>query len=407
MINTIYFAMRYLIQTFYFILTVTGAISCCQKVQPYSSALNETAVRTVVNDAIEWQKMNMPTSGREVYNPQYTGWADGVFLSAVAEWTEVDDSRNFRKWLREIGEKYKYEPAPRTMNPANDIAVSMMYADLYLEECRPKYLLDTIADFQSQLKELEGGWNEIIPTIERLDYQMKYFPETDNLNFGVAKNHERWCWCDALYMAAPTYAIMSNITGNEAYREFMNAEYHAVVSSLYSKEDSLFFRDTRFITEKELNGEKIFWGRGNGWAVASLARVLDLLPDDYYDRDFYLDLYKELICRLVELQSEDGYWRTSLLDPVSFPSKEMSATGFCAYALWWGINRGIIGNEYYDNAVRAWDALVSSVQDGGKLGWIQPIGDTPENISADKNEVYGTAALALTGKEVIEYLKRK
>ena len=136
-----------------------------------------------------------------------------------------------------------------------------------------------------------------------------------------------------------------------------------------------------------------------------MAKVIDLLPEDYYDRDFYIGLYMEMMPRLVELQSPEGYWRTSLLDPDSFPVKEMSATGFCAYALWWGINNGLMDeSKYLKNAVKAWESLVSAMHPDGKLGYVQPIGDTPENISSDKNEVYGTAALALTGKEIIKYI---
>lgn len=390
------------------IIAVSALTACGNGGETYSPAIEKDAVKKVVNDAVSWQFDNMPLTGRAVYNPQYTGWADGVFLSAVAEWTETDDSRGFRSRLRETGEKMKYEPAPKTLNPANDIAVCMMYMDLYLEESKPKFLIDTISDYQKQLDVLRGGWTEIIPTIERLDYQMKYCPRTDNLDFNVVRNHERWCWCDALYMAAPTYALLANITGNGEYREFMNEEYHRTVETLYSEEDSLFFRDTRFMSMKEANGAKVFWGRGNGWVIASLAKVIDLLPEDYYDRDFYIGLYKEMMQRLVGLQSPEGYWRTSLLDPESFPAKEMSATGFCAYALWWGINNGLMDEtKYLSHAVKAWEIMVSAMHPDGMLGYIQPIGDTPENISSDKNEVYGTAALALTGKEIIKYINAK
>jgi len=31
--------------------------------------------------------------------------------------------------------------------------------------------------------------------------------------------------------------------------------------------------DTRFMTKREANGEKVFWGRGNGWVVGAFAIV--------------------------------------------------------------------------------------------------------------------------------------
>jgi len=32
---------------------------------------------------------------------------------------------------------------------------------------------------------------------------------------------------------------------------------------------------------QEANGAKLFWGRGNGWVLAGLARTLAVMPKDY------------------------------------------------------------------------------------------------------------------------------
>ena len=57
----------------------------------YSTELNLESVKKVVNDAAEWQINHMPDRRQDVrpYNPKYTGWADGVFLSALADWAAV------------------------------------------------------------------------------------------------------------------------------------------------------------------------------------------------------------------------------------------------------------------------------------------------------------------------------
>ena len=372
-------------------------------------ALDKDAVAKVVNDAICWQKDNMPTVGRAIFNPRYTGWADGVFLSAIAEWTCVDDSRGLRTWLKNVAEEVNYEPAARTLNPANDLAVCMLYANLYEEDPKPCYLIDTIADYGRQLEVLRGGWKTIYPTIERLDNLMKYYPQMDDdLDFNLSRNQVRWCWCDALYMAAPTFAAFANITGNPDYREFMNNEFWRTVRALYDPEERLFFRDTRYKTIKSKNGEKMFWGRGNGWTVGAIARVLSQLPADYPDRPKYEKLLQEMMSRLVTLQDADGYWNTSLLDREYYPNRETSATGFFTYALWWGINNGVLDKDVYlPYAEKGWRAMVDAVHPNGMLGSVQAIGDAPENITSDKNEVYGTAALVLSGLEVFKYLKNK
>ncbi|SCD21019.1 Rhamnogalacturonyl hydrolase [Proteiniphilum saccharofermentans] len=371
----------------------------------YSAAIDEKAIREVVNDAIAWQTENMPTRGRAIWNPQFTGWADGVFLSAVSDWAHYDNSRDFKSWYGKIAEENRWEVGNRSLNPANDIAVSIMYGRIWLDDPKPYYIVEKVDRWNEEMVlNLFGGWVPLIPTIERLDYQMKYYPKTDNLLFEIPQNQERWCWCDALYMAAPTYALFANITGNDEYREFMNREFWETYKALYDKDEKLFYRDTRFIERREANDQKVFWGRGNGWVIGAIARVIDFLPRDYYDRNRYTNLFQEMMSRIATLQDENGYWHTSLLDYETFTSPETSASGFFTFGLWWGINRNLLDKKtYLPIAIKAWEAMVAAVHNNGMLGYVQPIGDAPQNITAEKNEVYGTAAFALAGLEVARY----
>jgi unsaturated rhamnogalacturonyl hydrolase len=375
----------------------------------YSAELKIESVKKVVNDAAQWQIEHMPLTGRTpAINPQYTGWADGVFLSALADWAEYDNTLNFIKWYETIAEKQQWEVGNRSLNPANDVAVSLMYAKIWERKKTPRYLVSKIVNWDDKtIDNLAGGWSSIIPTIERLDYQMKYYPKTHNINFEVAQNQERWSWCDALYMAAPTYALYANITGNNEYREFMNREFWNTMETLYDKQEKLVFRDTRYVTMKEANGAKLFWGRGNGWVVASMARILNFLPADYPSRSKYEKRFQEIMSRIVTLQDKNGYWHTSLLDTVTYKSPETSASGFYTFALWWGINNGLLARKVYlQPAVKAWEAMVKAVQPDGMLGYVQPIGDAPQNVTAKKNEVYGTAAFMLSGLEVAKYVEK-
>lgn len=391
-----------------FISVVLLGTCLCFSQTNYCTELRLESVKKVVNDAAQWQTDHMPTAGRTpAFNPQYTGWADGVFLSALADWAEYDNSRNFIRWYETIAEKQRWEVGYRSLNPANDIAVSLMYAKIWQRKKSARYLVDKIEAWDGKtIEKLAGGWSPLIPTIERLDYQMKYYPKTNNINFEIGQNQERWCWCDALYMAAPTYALFANITGKSEYREFMNREFWITMETLYDKNEKLVSRDTRFISMKEPNGAKLFWGRGNGWVVASIARVLNFLPKDYPQRPRYEQRFRDIMSRIVTLQDNNGYWHTSLLDTVTYKSPETSASGFYTFALWWGINNGLLKKDIYlQPATKAWQAMVKAVQSDSMLGYVQPIGDAPQNVSAQKNEVYGTAALMLAGLELAKYIE--
>ena len=42
---------------------------------------------------------------------------------------------------------------------------------------------------------------------------------------------------------------------------------------LFDKEEKLFYRDHRYFNQKEANGTKVFWGRGNGWVLGGLSTM--------------------------------------------------------------------------------------------------------------------------------------
>ena len=105
--------------------------------------------------------------------------------------------------------------------------------------------------------------------------------------------------------------------------------------------------------------------------------------------------------RLVELQSADGYWRASLLDPESFPSPETSGTGFIVYGLAWGVNEGLLDREAVLPAVlKGWKALCDAVDAKGKLGYVQPVGQDPRKVTRGMTEVYGVGAFLQAGTQI-------
>jgi hypothetical protein len=55
-------------------------------------------------------------------------------------------------------------------------------------------------------------------------------------------------------------------------------------------------------------------------------------------------------------------------------------------------------------AEKAWMALVMSVQPDGMLGYVQPIGGSPDKVTEQSNEVYGTGAFLLAGAQLYQYL---
>ena len=157
----------------------------------------------------------------------------------------------------------------------------------------------------------------------------------------------------------------------------------------------------RYFDQRETNGAKVFWSRGNGWVLAGLARGLQYLPPDYPARPRFAALFKEMANRVAPLQRPDGYWLVSLLNPGAFPMPETSGAGFFTYALAWGVNAGLLDRTVFEPAVlKGRAALNRAVLPDGKLGYVQRVGAAPGDTSADETEVYGVGAFLLAGSEV-------
>src|SRR5581483_1884541 len=134
------------------------------------------------------------------------------------------------------------------------------------------------------------------PTRARFDAVLAQ-PSTVTLEFDTDKHprcQERWCWSDALFMAPPAWVALSRATGDGRYLAHADQEFWATTDFLYDKDEHLYFRDSRFITRRDSGGHKIFWGRGNGWVFAGLARILTDLPSDHPSRPRYEALFKQM-----------------------------------------------------------------------------------------------------------------
>ncbi|WP_235934155.1 glycoside hydrolase family 88/105 protein [Sunxiuqinia indica] len=220
-----------------------------------------------------------------------------------------------------------------------------------------------------------------------------------------------WTWIDALQMAMPVFAQLSVITGDQNYSERMYEMYmdSKEQQGFWNPEDNLWWRDKDFMPPyKEPNGEDCYWSRGNGWVVAALVRVLEILPADDPHRDEYLDTFHKMIEALVPIQRKDGFWNVSLHDATHFGGKETTGTALFVYGMAWGVNNGLLkASKYKPIIAKAWNAMATeAVHPNGFLGYVQGTGKEPADgqpVTYDSMpdfEDYGLGCYLLAGSEV-------
>lgn len=317
----------------------------------------------------EWQIAH-PWSAQHPIDHRWgtRGWVQGAFLTGVMEAYRATNDAAYLEYARGIAVANAWTLGPRA-DHADDHVVGQTYLELHALDPAPGQLDSTRAVLDRLLESPEPG-------------------------------RELWWWCDALYMAPPTLAKLSQATGDPRYLKAMDAWYWDAHDAFYDRAEHLFYRDKRFLAPED--GRKTFWSRGNGWVIAGLARLLDAMPADHPTRPRYLALFEAMAARIVALQPADGLWRSDLLYPED-QHGEASGSGFFCYALAWGINRGILRDTATRAAVdRAWTALLACVDADGRLGWVQPIGFAPGAYDATTWQEYGAGAFLAAGSQVMQ-----
>lgn len=195
-----------------------------------------------------------------------------------------------------------------------------------------------------------------------------------------------WWWIDAFQMAMPVFAKLGHVYKDTSY---FNRMYNMYVytklkqggNGLYNPTDGLWWRDKDFVPPyMEPNEENCYWSRGNGWVVAALVKVLDVLPKNDRHYQEYLDDYKKMMNAIVPLQRNDGSWNVSLMDSTHFGGKELTGTALFTYGMAWGINHGILNRKkFLPVVIKAWNALESCVHPSGFLGYVQGTGKEPKD----------------------------
>lgn len=345
----------------------------------YAQKIKAKRVKKDMQTVADWQIRHFrDTFSMKRNKPHHIAdWTNAALYVGMVKWAEMADSDKYYQWLKGVGEEQKWKLHWRKYH-ADDHAVAQMYIELFR-----KY----------------GDSTMIKPSIKGMDYIINN-PSTQPITLDNYKHLERWTWCDALFMAPPVLAKLANITGDEKYTDFMLKEFKATTAHLYDADEDLYYRDNSYIGKLD-QGHKTFWSRGNGWVFGGLTIIMEEYPKDSKEYAYFLDIYKKMAKKLIEIQTPKGHWAMSLLAADLYPTPEASGTAFFTFGLAWGINNGILNRETYEPAVKkGWNALTSYITKDGMLGYVQPIGAAPGKAWPDKTEVYGTGAFLAAGSEV-------
>lgn len=372
------------------ILTAVAAacapLSHATAAPPPAPATSATALDAAVRLA-DWQLDRMaaaPVSRATSDTNKPRAWEQAVFWIGMTALADAGAPPRIRDAIINMGRANGWRPGEKTYF-ADDHAITQAYLWAAKNGAGPAARIPTRQTFDQVVGK---------PAVTTLAF---YVPPE---GYSAAECLNRWCWCDALFMAPPAFIELSRQTGDRRYRDFALKEFWATTDFLYDPVERLYYRDSRFFERRDAQGRKMFWSRGNGWVFAGLARIIPLLPEGDPDRDRLETLFVQMASRLKELQKADGYWAPSLLAPEDSPP-ESSGTAFYTYGMAWGIGSGLLPRpEYEPVARRGWSALLRAIQADGRLGWVQQVSDRPEKVEAGDTQFYGVGAFLLAATAV-------
>jgi rhamnogalacturonyl hydrolase YesR len=304
-------------------------------------------------------------------------WIRGTYYTGLMAFYNHTKDPELLEQATNWAAKHAWKIGTEWIHPANRLTCSQTYLELFSLDPGPEKIADTKAFMDRR--------------INRNDHAFK----------------QGWDYVDALYVGIPPFVMMSQATGDPAYALYGQRLFREIYMELYDSEVRLFYRDEKAKKERSKNNKKVFWARGNGWAMASIPRILSYLSPDDTSRHFYESLLQEMAESIASCQGEDGYWRTNLADPKEYPEPESSGTAFFVYALFWGINQRILDETtYFPVAKKGWEALYNGLSPEGMVCWGQPVSRDPGPVSESDSHEFVAGAYLLAGSEILKLIER-
>jgi unsaturated rhamnogalacturonyl hydrolase len=171
------------------------------------------------------------------------------------------------------------------------------------------------------------------------DYLKTRAPKTSD---GVLHHitYARQVWSDASFMGPPFLALMGDF--DEAVKQIEGFRKY-----LMDPDKKMYYHI--WDEEKKDYARKKFWGGGNGWTAAGIAKIINLLPRDREDLLKKMTGYgKEVIDGCLAYQRPDGLFHDIVDDSTSFV--ETNLAQMLAFSIYTGIRAGWLDLTYKEKA---------------------------------------------------------
>lgn len=208
-------------------------------------------------------------------------------------------------------------------------------------------VLDDIGSFGALIlevyQELDAGDKKTVRKIAKriaTHIMKKEIRREDGAFYRIAPDKVATMWSDDLYMCVPFLINYSKLTGDDIYIEEAVKQMLLYKKYLYMPEEKILSHTYNF----NMNGQsKMPWGRGNGWAMYSLAKIIEAIPKGHKKENELKSYFNDLADGYISYQADSGHFRQLINRPDFY--EETSCTAMLLYAFSSAVGKGFANDK--------------------------------------------------------------
>lgn len=287
----------------------------------------------------------------------------GVTYSAMLDAADATGDEAYRKYVTD-----RFQFLAEVTPHFNKVLEKYGTVDPQMRQILTPHALDDAgavcaAMIKAQLKDKSL---QLKPLIENyINYIMYHQYRLADGTFARKRPQLNTVWLDDMFMGIPPIAWYARIASDNQ----QNYTTEAVRQVLQ-------FKEKMWVPEKGLfrhgwvegmqEHPSFFWARANGWALLTMCEVLDVLPENYPQRNQIMDTFRAHVRSLAAYQSSEGFWHQLLDRNDSY--LETSATAIYVYCMAHAINKGWIDPIAYGPVVQlGWHAISTKINNEGQI----------------------------------------
>jgi len=214
----------------------------------------------------------------------------------------------------------------------------------------------------------ETGDERYLKAMQTLREQLRQHPRTSVGAYWHKKIYPSQIWLDGVYMNTPFYTRYGVVFDEPANFDDVMVQINQAGEKTFDPETGLLYHAwdesrTQDWSNPETGHSPHFWGRAMGWYCMALVDAAEYLPADHPGHTDIKRILTRTVDALAKYQDpETGLW----YQVVNLPDREgnyleSSVSSMVAYSIAKGVNLGILEQNYFALAEKAWNGLLNNM----------------------------------------------